>query len=559
MKLLNTLVENIASNKKSHFWIFFIVLCLLSVYTTISYYNIQHGDDFYFHLRRFNALTDAFRDGTFPSYIDYKAIQGYGYLSNTFYSDIILLPFALINMFTGSEFAYRFMIFFMTAFCGISMYWSMKIIYKNTFAAFLSAILFCFCNYRLFALYNRGALGETLAFSFFPLIMLGLYYIIFGNYKRNWYVIAIGFTLIIYTHVLSSIIAFITTIIFIAIYNKPLRQEPRRLLYLLLAGGVTLLSTSYFVFSLLEQMLSNSFYYQSQAWADPSLYSTSIYWLLLGMTEGLTQPEQFFFPKIGLLLCIGLFVRLFIYEKSVKLKSIDIFVIVGLAYLACASNLVPWKYLPSTIQFPWRLFAFVSFFFAIAGGYYISRLMHTKIRSLIALVLFIFFISVIVAGGSVNYNRTINPERLAWNAPPEILYHNIGGGMEYLPSRIHSKDFFDERDNTTLPTRNDTHINNFVRDGKFTRFDVTLVNKDNLELPLIYYKGYSVKLDGKEIPIKQSDNGLIQIIANQSGRVEAYYKGTTTQYASFAITIASILALCAYLYTDKKRRIKTVV
>ena len=371
MRTIDKIINHIADNKKSHFGIFLIVLTVLSLLMIFCYDPVYRGDDFYFHLRRMNVLADAFRDGTFPAYIDYKALQGYGYLSSAFYPDVILIPFAALSLVTSSLFAYNSMLLVMTILCGVFMYKAIHIIYKNSFAAFISGLLFCFCNYRLFDVYNRGALAEALAFTFFPLILLGLYYIIKGDYKRNWYVIAIGYTLLIYTHILSSVIVYILTVLFLLIYYKPLKEEPKRLIYLCLAGGVTIVMTAYYIFPMVEQMMSNTFYYTTHVWANPALYSPSIYWLLLGMTEGLTQPEQFFFPKIGLLLTAGICLRLFVRGKSKELKSIDIFVIVGIALLLFSSKIVPWEKLQhtwlSTIQFPWRLYAPVSFLFAIGG------------------------------------------------------------------------------------------------------------------------------------------------------------------------------------------------
>lgn len=560
MKQLNNLIESIANNKKSHFWIFLAVLSVLSLVMLLCFDPVYRGDDFYFHFRRMSALTDSFRDGTFPAYIDYKSVEGYGYLSNPFYSDVILIPFAALSLLTGTLFAYNFMLLTMTILCGVLMYIAIRTIYKNTFAAAISGILFSFCNYRLFDIYPRGALGEALAFTFFPLVLLGLYHIIAGDYKRKWYVLVIAFTLMIYTHVLSSVLTFATTILFLIIYNKPLRKEPKRILYLVLSGVVTLPLVAYFLLPLLEQMASNQFYYQSEAWADPTLYSTSIYWLLLGMTEGLTQPEQFFLPKIGLFVSLGLVFRLFIHGKSKQLKSIDAFVIVGLVYLFITSNLFPWNKFPFSelklIQFPWRLFAFVSFFFAIAGGHYLSQTVKTNKRKFVAFGGIIVFALLVIAGDAQNYKRVFYPERQALEAP-NLVNNYLGGGREYLPSKT-AAEALEMRGEKVIADSDNTQISNFTRNGRFTSFDVTTTGSDKLELPLIYYKGYKVTLDNKDLPISESDKGLIQVPIDQSGRVEAYYKGTAIQYVSFAITMISILVLCFYLCIAEKRRKRTI-
>ena len=555
MNILNRYISIVAANKKYQFWLFFAILFLLSLFMIFCYDPIYRGHDFYFHFRRLSALADSFRDGTFPAYIDYKSAHNYGYLSNTFYSDIILVPFAALSLITSTLFAYNFMLFTMTLLCGVLMYKAINKIYHNSFAAFISALIFTFCSYRLFDIYNRGALGEALAFTFFPLILLGLYYIIQGDYKRKWYVLVIGYTLMIYTHVLSSVIVFATTILFFIIYNKPLRKEPKRLYYLILSGVATLFLIAYYLLPMLEQMMSNSFYYQSESWADPTLYSTSPYWLLLGLTEGLTKPEQFFFPKIGLLLTLGVCLRIFVYGKPKKLRGVDIFVIVGLIFLFLTSTLCPWDKFPFTglriIQFPWRLFAFVSFFFAIAEGYYLSQIIKSKKQMTIAAIGITLFISLIIIGDSQNYKKICYPERIALDTP-SLVNNYLGGGKEYLPSKA-SAEKLEIRGEKVTANNADTEINNLTREGRFTYLDVTISKADNIELPLIYYKGYKVTLNDKEIPINESENGLIQINVNQSGRVEAYYAGTILQHVSFWITILSIVALCIYWHISRKK------
>lgn len=556
MKTVDRIINYISSNKKSHFGLFLIVLTTLSLLMIFCYDPVYRGDDFYFHLRRLNALADALRDGTFPAYIDYKALQGYGYLSSVFYPDVILIPFAALSFVTGTLFAYNSMLLIMTILCGVFMYKAIYVIYKNSFAAFISGLLFCFCNYRLFDIYNRAALGESLAFTFFPIILLGMYYIIKGDYKRNWYVLAIGYTLLIYTHLLSSVIAFILIVLFLLIYYKPLKEEPKRLIYLCLAAIVTVLMTAYYTFPMIEQMVSNSFYYKTHSWVDPTLYSTSIYWLLLGMIEGLTQPEQFFFPKIGLFLTFGICLRLFVRGKSKELKSIDIFVIVAIGLLILSSSIIPWGKFPfkelRVIQFPWRLFAFVSFFFAIAGGYYLSQLVKSRRRMAIASFFVIAFAALIIAGDSQNYRRTVRADQVL--TTPNITNHYLGGGKEYLPSRIESTDYICKRGDEVITNYNTTRISNFIRSKNITSFDISIANADHIEVPLIYYKGYKAVLNGNKLPVVQSSRGLIEITANQSGRVEVYYTGTTLLRVSFWISIISILALCTFVFVSRKKK-----
>ena len=96
-------------------------------------------------------------------------------------------------------------------------------------------------------------------------------------------------------------------------------------------------------------------------------------------------------------------------------------------------------------------------------------------------------------------------------------------------------------------------ISDFKRLGRVTAFNLNATNGEALELPLIYYKGYTASFDGKAIPVSESDNGLVQLSGNQSGRVEVYYGGTIIQRISLCITVLSILSLCIFIFLQKRR------
>ncbi|MEK7188709.1 MAG: hypothetical protein AAB685_02560, partial [Patescibacteria group bacterium] len=54
----------------------------------------------------------------------------------------------------------------------IAMYFLAKRIWKNDFAAFVSAVLYLYAPYRAVEVWVRGALPEALSFVLFPLILL---------------------------------------------------------------------------------------------------------------------------------------------------------------------------------------------------------------------------------------------------------------------------------------------------------------------------------------------------------------------------------------------------
>ncbi|MDH6310386.1 MFS family permease [Dysgonomonas sp. PFB1-18] len=552
-------MTGIENNSKSQFRLFFGLLVLLSAFMTLVYGPVyEHpGYDYYFHLTRFDALITALREGNFPFYTDYVAALGYGYLSKVFYSDIILLPFAILGVFTGAYPAYEVMLFTMTILCGLFMYGMVKTVFKNPYVALLAAILYTFSVYRLFDIYHRGALGEVFAFTFLPLIFWGLYYIIKGDY-RKWYIIAIGFSLMIFSHVISTVLIFITVLIFLAVYYKDFVKEPKRFFYLALVGVVALAITSSYIFPLLEQIQSNTFRYEDNDWSLPSRTKLTPLYFIWALLCGFVFPKDIMIVGIGILLVILVWLRFFIKGDNKLLRGVDTGVFIGVFYLIASSSIFPWGRFPFTllsfIQYPSRLFLFVTFFFAIAGAYYLSQL-FTKNRQRMIVVVFIVLCTVVTLYmHSDNYKymqETYITESNATPAPGNFFYLN---GAEYVPERVESAYFIQERGDSIISLHNGVEVKGQRRDEKIFSADITVQNADSLELPLFYYKGYIAKLNGKEVLIEQSHHGLIQIPVDHSGELKVYYAGTTLQKVSWYITIVAVFALCIYIFVQRRKK-----
>lgn len=558
MNQIDKILNSIAVNKKSQFWAFFVVLVFMSLFMAFVYGPVYDhpGYDYYFHLKRFEALITALKEGNFPIYIDYSAALNYGYLSKMFYSDIILVPFALLRLFLDASVAYEVMLFTMTILCGLFMYKAINAIYKNPFAAFIGAILYTFSVYRLFDIYNRGALGEVFAFTFIPIVFLGLYHIIKGNYKK-WYIIAIGFSLLIFSHVISTVLTFITVIILLIIYYKSLIKEPKRIYYLIFAGIITLLITASYILPMWEQMQSNVFRYESNDWTLPSRAKLPLNYVLWALFCGFTYPKDITIVGIGVLLILAIVMRFFVKEKSDKLKSIDICVLIGVFYIIASSSIFPWGRFPFTllsfIQYPSRLYLFVTLFFSVAGGYYLSRIFLKGRQRLIFMGIVLLLTGITMYLHTDNYKYMYAEHIKASNEKPTSGNFFYLNGAEYVPNRVSSAYYVQSRGDSIISINGKTEINNYNRDKNTLLINISTHETDSLELPLFYYKGYYAELNEKEIPIMQSDNGLIQIPIDETGNVKVYYKGTATQKISWYITVISIFVLCIYIFAVRKK------
>lgn len=549
MNKIDILLSRVASNRKYQFWSFFVVLSFMSLAMVYLYLPFEPGHDSYFHFGRIESLMEAIRDGRLFIYPDYSVMASYGYFTRAFYPDFILVPFALIGNVTNVDFAYQLMVFTMTVLCGLFTYKMIVRIYDNPYAAAIGALLFTFAMYRLLDIYHRGALAEASSFTFIPLVFWGLYEVIKGDY-RKWYILTIGYSLLILTHALSSVLMFITMLIILVVCYRSLKKEPKRLWYLVLAGLITIPIVAYFAFPMIEQMLSNTFYYDVNPLTSIEDNILGTYAVVWGMFSGIVYSERGFTPGTGLLLTGAILLRLFVYEKSERIRSLDIGIVIGLVYIFASSFLFPWSVFPfnklSIIQMPWRLYEFSSFFFALAGGYYLSRVLNTNRRFLIGGIMVCISILLVMINDSKMYHDVRSTVGIAREKSMSNNYHLIG--MEYLPEKVPSLEYIALRGNVVKIRNEEISVSGLQKDADKMSFGISVGKPEKIEVPFIFYKGYKAKLNGEEVAVGESENGLVEVLTDKSGAVEIYYGGTAVQKISWFISLFGILGLCIYIF-----------
>ena len=96
-------------------------------------------------------------------------------------------------------------------------------------------------------------------------------------------------------------------------------------------------------------------------------------------------------------------------------------------------------------------------------------------------------------------------------------------------------------------------IENESKNKLHDEFEVSKVNNAKIELPYLYYCGYTVKLNGKEIKNHESKNGFVEIEINESGKIEVDYTGTKIEKAGMIISALGLIGCMGYLLVNKKK------
>lgn len=558
---IKSLINSIINKEKNHLGIFLIILTGLSVFMMYEYSVfdlVSYGHDGTFHYNRFLVLMEALKDGSFPVYIDHEAIENYGYASNLFYPNFTLIPFAILGNVIGGIRAFQLMCFCYTILTGILTYTSVYKVYKNRIIGYLSALLYTFCLYRLQDYFARAAIAEAITFTFLPLIFWGLYEIIKGDYKK-WYILSIGYSLFILTHVLSTLLLSMAVGIAIIFCLNYFRKEPIRILYLSIAALVTILLSACFLFPFLEQTFSNYFNYQ--LFKDYPFYrylGSDLHKILFGV-----GVHKTFLAAIGIGIILPLFLRFSIKEKDQYTNLTDIFVIASLVVLLYGSDLLPElmysSYIFSRIQYTFRFFEYCSFLFSVASAYYIYNLLKNNKKY--GLIIVIGVVCMVAGLIIVNSKYTKYPDYAITvkNMPERSLYNNyyIGHGnvIEYLPTPATVLNLTN-KGNVIYKEKSTTNITNIKRYKNKISFTIDTDN-DIIYLPLTYYKGYNAFFNNEEIKILPSDMGVISIPIQQSGEVIVEFSGTFLQKYSIYITLVSILLIIIYITIDNRKNNKS--
>lgn len=628
------IIDNIKDDKRCILrLISYVIVSLLLVIPLAK--KIILIDDLPFHLNRIQSLANSIKSGNYFPMIYGSTLNNYGYANGIFYPQLMLYVPALLVC-AGIKtipayLVYAFIINFVGCFVAYySCKWTLIKIsdylslndsqYKIDFDkiskfSYIFSILYVTNGYRIFNLV-KGSVGQFTGITFFPIVIVGALEIFTSslNYKGNkdalannkkhtkWWILTLGMTLLLNCHILSVFLAviFIGTICLINISKIKYYLFP-----LIKATVSTILINAFILFPMIEQMVSDKFYYNIR---------TPLGTISSHAMQIIANPNSIISLLIAIMLIIGFLYSIF-SEKNKKIKIHKIIVYIIIITTFAMTNLFPWQLLDGkplikTIQFPSRILLFSSsFIYFYLTGYVIKLLENTKKRKIGFVVIFAILLLPFQMYFSINENNGTKNF-----ANYKVSSENIGQG-EYLPSNFNIKNCnskekkkirkesicdlnekivkynYQKRENTAIikykiinkrkknkekvqddnsniPGGSDNSNNSVI-----SAIPVISNNNTNilLELPITYYKGYkctwvidnsssSKKSNSnytKEIPISKSKNGLIQIkLKNdennkkkekskkeEKGTLKIKYQYTSIQILSFVISTASIISI----------------
>lgn len=517
------------------------------------------GYDWKFHMLRMEGIRNGLLSGQFPVRIYPSFYNGYGYAVPLFYPDLFLyIPAVFMVLGLSVVTSYRIFIITISVACFWSTYYCAKGISKSNYTALITSVVYSLAQYHLQCIYLRIDIGDVLSFVFLPFIVYGLYNFIFEEFDKPQLFI-VGFTGLIYSHVISTFLALAICVIVCLFSLFRILKNPKKLTTLLLSAVTVLCLTCAFWAPMLEQFTTDKF--------------------LLHIEPVGTLPEMavhfsnlfFGYAVIGGTCCLGgaifllCLLRFFIPKdtKPTALKKMDWFLMIGLFLSFASTKLFPWgivqKLLPvvSGIQFPWRLYSFAVLFLSLAIGMICEAKYREKQRriGLELVTILMGFTAIFVLIASASFGMQL-----------KNYYYNIvdtypANGYEYIHSGL-SKDLIYDYTSGTPEVANESGEKlPFIKNGIKVIVDYNQ-SSDYIDLPLLYYKGYAAiytNQDGTTQNLSVSytpDRYTVRVNCSKiqgSGIITVDYPGTFIQHFSLAVSTISLISILFYWELSRRR------
>ena len=524
--------------------IFMLFLSFAYVIPLFMSMGIYHSvnQDTYFHLSRIIGL-----DNVWSSPVNFNNFDHHGTMMNIFYPWLTLYPaFLFYKMMGNLVLSYNIYYFFITFLTMVVSYFSMKQIKNNRYISLLFSIIYTFSAYRAIDIFHRASLGEAVALTFLPLILMGCYEIYIRDYQK-WYWLSIGMTLVVYTHLLSvaMVSVFIGGTLFLSFYFWD--QKIARLLSLLKATVLTFFLSAGFLIPFIQQSRAQELKVPLGKELSGMAPSDMLTHILNNNYNNYT---------IGLFLFLGL-IGAFIFIK--KLTADDLFIFfLGVFVLFCSTNLFPWQLFNHTpvksLQFVWRLNGFSSLFIAYTMSIVIYYIFSTKNNSWKIMVF--TFLALILHLSGVSNSIHANKDSLTLIAPEDAVAiaenynHTDYANKEsiYHPDMINNDQYL-------LGNQEINPTTHFMSNKLTIELDNSNNKNTVLTTPIYRYKGQVASINGKLVQTKLSKFGTTELtIPPGINKVVITYQYTKLAIVSRYLSIVTLILFLLYRFTFSKQK-----
>ena len=439
---------------------------------------------------------------------------------------------------------------------GIFMYLWLSLFLVSE-AALIGAVWYMYAPYRFVDLYVRGAIGESAAFIFMPLLLYFLYKLSKKN-NINYVILGgISLALLILSHNAISLM-FLPFILFYIFYLY--RPDAKRQFFLYSSFILFLgfaLSAFFWIPALIEgkytlrYIVTKDVYLNS--FVDLIRFIQSS-WSFGG--NGLLSMEVGFLGIVSLILAPILSILL--YKKNnrfwILIISLFIYALIGFFLMTSVSSFI-WSRvsLLQNFQFTWRFLTIIVFATAVLSAIIFSLIKNRKKRIiLIAItIIYILFMS----------RAHMIPK--GYLEKPESFYSGIYNSTTDTgeSSPIWSVRFMEKRPNAPLEVIDgDASIKTLVRKSTYHEYEVNVNKKTLFAENTLYFPGWEIQANNKPLEIQYQNmqyRGIMLFYLDPGEyNIKVQYRETKLRAFADAISIVAMLNILGfYFFRFVKRKV----
>lgn len=527
--------------------------------------------DLHYHYHRIEAVSAGLASGQFPVRIAPRWLYGQGYADPMFYCNLLLVfPAALRLLGFPLDTSYQVFAVCVNALTAWVAYYSYSRMLKDDKAGICCSALYTLSTIHGYKLLYMGALGEGTAHVFMPLVLLGLYETFSTSDQdvpasKAWLHLALGYGGLFQTHVLSSEITMLVTLLFCLAYVRRLFRKPA--FFTLLKGTLGAVAVSlWFLVPFADYFLTQDVHVKHVSARTIQYRGADLghFFRLfermpvtdVAIKDGMYDTHPF---GTGLVLTAGLAFFLILWysgklrEKSPLLTFVKVSAVLSAVLMLFSLQAFPWDRLQalhpaaasliSSLQFPTRFLSWATCLLIVVMGYCLvnRRLYFGRAGDYLAagsVLLAVFSAVYLLEDFNQNLGRT-------------KLYSEEGMGFGYLAGAEYLIQGTDEFLLTfDRPRPSDTvSVSSYVHEMLHVTVHCTNAGSEQgyLDVPLLLYKGYHARdVDsGAELEITHNPNNQVRVLlpASFSGTVDVRFVSPFYWRLAEVVSLAAVTCL----------------
>lgn len=520
---------------------------------------LYNGDDLCYHLARMEGVKDGILDGQIPVIIMPDGLKGNGYL-NAMYPYLFLYLGAFLRICRVSiALSYKMVVFAANLGSALCAYYAFRSISKSRRTVMLGVVLFTLMPYRFTNIFSRGDLGETLALTFWPLVIVGMYHILLGD-RKKWHYLVIGFSGALQSHILSVMFVLAFCVVAAVVYGVRIWKE-KRYVEIGKAAGITILLNLWFLVPFLYYYFTEELGTEILRWSG--YYEQSIN--LSNMTQTISlYNKQYFSLGLPLLGCAGIAVIYLICEKKENRTWLDSY-LTFLFVLGCILVYMTTGYFPSLelsgndfinsiitmLQFPWRFLGPASACFLFAGAVWLtkSQILKPYKNIIFALLIGLNLLTILSVPADNSHMPYDDVTATASKGHDSKLAANIG---IFYPHEWRLDGIGDEKLTTSVLVSdlNKVKVSGFSKEGTKSQATYVATAEDAyIEFPVQNYAGYrAYDENGDKLEIAEGDQHRVRVLLKGDGQPHTIYVRFGPVVTFVIADIISFLTLLACCY-----------